>query len=674
MMAKTDKSLEQIIINTIRTLSIDAVQKANSGHPGAPMALAPVAFTLYNKFMNFNPGNPDWPNRDRFILSAGHASMLLYACLHLHGYDLTLDDIKSFRQLGSKCPGHPEYGKTPGVEITTGPLGQGAATSVGFAIAQKWFAEYFNKPGFEIMNYRIFVIVSDGDIMEGVCAEAASLAGHLGLDNLIWIYDNNHVTLAGPASLTLTENVAARFLAYDWNVKQIGDANDIDGFENILSTAMNEKSGPVLIIVDSHIGYGAPSKQDSFEAHGSPLGEEEVRGAKEFYGWDPDTKFYIPREVEAYTAASIEKGKRKESQWNELFREYSTIYPDLAATFKQIQKGELTKHWASVLPVFGPEIKNMSGRKASSKALNAVAARIPWLIGGSADLNPSTLTVIENGGDFKKGQYNARNIHYGVREHAMIAITSGLALSKMKAYCSSFFIFSDYARPAIRLAALMKLPVLLIFTHDSIGVGEDGPTHQPIEQLASLRAIPDIDIIRPADANEVSVLWKHLMTLNDRPAIMVLTRQDLPVFDRTHFASAEGAMRGAYILADCDTTPEVILIGTGSEVQLCTDAYEILMKEGIKTRVVSMPCWSLFERQDQGYRESVFPEQVIARVAVEAGSVFGWERYIGNSGEGRMIGMMSFGASAPGKTVMESYGFTVENVVKTVKELIFKPK
>ena len=673
-MEATDKNLANLIINTIRTLSIDAVQKANSGHPGAPMALAAVAFTLYDKFMNFNPVNPEWPNRDRFILSAGHASMLLYASLFLEGYDVTLEDIKSFRQLDSKCPGHPEYGQTPGVEMTTGPLGQGAATSVGFALAGKWLAEYFNKPGYDIMSYKIFVIVSDGDIMEGVCAEAASLAGHLGLNNLVWIYDNNHVSLAGPTSLTLSENVAARFLSYHWNVKQVPDANDIDDLEKVLNGTILEKTAPTFIIVDSHIGYGAPSKQDSFEAHGSPLGEEEIRGAKKFYGWDPDKKFYVPPEVQTYTAKTIKKGMEKEAEWNELFRKYTAEYPVLAATFIQIQKGELPDGWTSALPVFEAEVKNMSGRKANSKALNAVATRIPWMIGGSADLNPSTLTVINDGGDFEKGKFNARNIHYGVREHAMVAITSGLVLSKLKGYCSTFFIFSDYARPSIRLAALMKLPVLLIFTHDSIGVGEDGPTHQSIEQLASLRAMPNVDVIRPADANEVSVLWKHVMTLKDRPVILVLTRQDLPVFDRTKTASAEGAMRGAYILADCEGTPEVILIGTGSEVLLCTGAHEKLMKDGIKSRVVSMPCWSLFERQDPGYRESVLPENVKARVAVEAGSVFGWERYIGNSEKGRIIGINRFGTSAPGKIVMETFGFTVENVVKTVKEIIFKPR
>jgi transketolase len=673
-MKSKDKDLSKLVINTIRTLSIDAVQNANSGHPGAPMALAPVAFTLFDKFMNFNPVNPDWPNRDRFILSAGHASMLLYASLFLHGYDVTLDDIKSFRQLGSKCPGHPEYGQTPGVETTTGPLGQGAATSVGFAIAGKWLAAFFNRPGFEIMNYRIFVIVSDGDIMEGVCAEAASLAGHLGLDNLVWLYDNNHVSLAGPTSLTLSENVAERFRSYHWNVKHVTDANDIDDLEQVLDNAIKEKKGPSFIIVDSHIGYGAPTKQDSFEAHGSPLGEEEVRGAKLFYGWNPDKKFYIPSDIKRYTAKAIEKGAEEEAHWNEVFRKYAWEYPDLANIFTRIRKGVLTDSWASSVPVFGPEIKTMSGRKASSKALNAIASKVPWMIGGSADLDPSTLTVIDGGGDFEKGHYNTRNIHYGVREHAMVAITSGIALSKLKAYCSSFFIFTDYARPSIRLAALMKLPVVLIFTHDSIGLGEDGPTHQSIEQLASLRAMPNIDVMRPADANEVSVLWKYIMTISDHPVVLVLTRQDLPVFDRTKSASADGALRGAYILNNCQGVPDIILIGTGSEVQLCMGAFEVLMKEGVRTRVVSMPCWEVFERQDHAYRESVLPKEVKTRVAVEAGSVFGWERYVGYSGEGKMIGMTTFGTSAPGKIAMEAFGFTVENVVKTVKELISKPE
>ncbi len=667
-----DKTLLNLCINTIRTLSMDAVQKANSGHPGTPMALAPLSFTLFDKFLRFNPSNPDWPNRDRFVLSAGHASMLLYSTLHLMGYKITIDDIKNFRQLHSICAGHPEYGLAPGIETTTGPLGQGAATSVGMAIAQKWLAERFNKPGFKIIDYRIFAIASDGDMMEGISGEAASIAGHLGLDNLIWIYDNNHITIEGNTSLAFSENVRKRFLAYEWNVRQVDDANNTNLIEDKIKIAIQKKKKPSIIIVNSHIAYGAPTKQDTAEAHGSPLGEEEIRGAKKFYGWDPDKKFFVPEEVNEYTKTAIEKGKKAEQEWNELFDKYEKEYPDLAKEFKMIQNGELPKGWDSGLPTFPADSKPISGRKASNKILNAIAEKIPWIIGGAGDLAPSTLTLLDKTSNIEKGNFTGRNLHYGIREHSMTAITSGLALSKLKAFASTFFIFTDYMKPSIRLAALMKLPVIYILTHDSIGLGEDGPTHQPIEQLAALRAMPDIEVIRPADANEVSVLWKYIIQLKDKPAALILTRQDLPVFDRTKYSPADGALKGGYILADSEGTPEIILIATGSEVYLCVEAYEKLKKEGIKARVVSLPCWSLFDRQSAKYRESVLPKKVKTRVAVEAGSTFGWCHYTGNESTSAVIGMKTFGASANYKDLFKEFGITVETIVKTSKELLNK--
>jgi transketolase len=670
IMERNDKTIAGLCINTVRTLSMDAVQKAKSGHPGAPMGLAPVAYLLWDRIMNYNPSNPRWAGRDRFILSAGHASMMLYSILHITGYDISMDDIKSFRQLGSKCPGHPEYGDTPGVETTTGPLGQGAATSVGFAIAGKWLSARYDRPGFNLFGYRTFVILGDGCMMEGITCEAASLAGHLGLNNLVWIFDNNHVSLAGPTSLTFTEDVEKRFIAYEWNVLKVEDVNDLDSMEQALVMACNEKKRPTLIIASSHIGYGAPTKQDTFEAHGSPLGDEELKAAKRFYGWDPEKQFYIPPEINDFTREKIDEGNRRETAWNEQFQKYARDFPGPASEFKMLTKGELPEGWESLLPRFDAGSGPMSGRKANGKALNSVAAAIPWMIGGSADLDPSTLTVIEKGGDFEKDNYSGRNIHYGTRENAMVAISSGLALNGLKAYAATFFIFSDYARSAIRLAALMKLPVHLIFTHDSIGLGEDGPTHQAVEHLASLRAMPGIELMRPADAGEVSVLWRHILTLKARVPVTVVTRQDLPVIDRTKYGSAEGALKGGYILAGGNEVPEIIMIGTGSEVQLCLQAHEALLAEGIRSRVVSMPCWSLFERQDENYRGSVLPASFKTRLAVEAGSVFGWERYVGNTPNGRIIGMNTFGTSAPGNKVMEHFGFTVENVLATAKEMI----
>ena len=663
-------TLDQLCIDTMRTLAMDAVQKANSGHPGTPMALAPVAYVLYDRFMRYNPQNPDWANRDRFVLSAGHASMLLYSILHITGYDITLDDLMNFRQLHGKCAGHPEYGLAPGVETTTGPLGQGVANSVGMAIAEKWLASYFNRPGHEIINYKIFAIAGDGCMMEGVSSEAASLTGHLGLNNLIWIYDNNRITIEGNTALAFSEDVAARFMAYHWDVQRVGDANDLGLLERAIQNARNETARPSMIIVDSHIAYGSPTKQDTHGAHGEPLGEEEIRATKKVYGWDPDKKFFVPDEVKNYREQSLAKGQQFEAEWNKKFSAYAAAYPDLAQQFQMMQNREIPADWERALPAFPADVKGLAGREANNKILNAIAAQIPWLMGGAADLAPSTKTLIKDGGDFQKGNYSGRNFHFGIRENAMGSIANGMALSKLRPYVATFLIFSDYQRPAFRLSGLMEQPAVYIFTHDSIGVGEDGPTHQPIEHLASLRAIPHLEVIRPADANELAVMWRHLMQLKDRPVALVLTRQALPTFDRTKYASAEGALRGAYIMADCQSTPEVILIGTGSEVQLCLGAHEQLMKEGIKSRVVSMPCWSLYERQNPAYWEEVMPSSVRARVAVEAGSTFGWRRYVGRHGEGNVLGMRTYGASAPIKDLLKEFGLTVEGVVQMAKEAI----
>jgi transketolase len=664
--------LDHLCITTIRTLAMDAVQKANSGHPGTPMALAPVAFVLWDRFIRYNPQNPDWPNRDRFVLSAGHASMLLYGILHITGYDVTLEDIMNFRQLNSKCAGHPEYALAPGVETTTGPLGQGVANSVGIAIAEKWLASYFNRPGHEMINYKIFAIAGDGCIMEGVSSEAASLAGHLGLSNLIWIYDNNHITIEGDTALAFSEDIAARFMAYHWNVERVGDANDLGLLERAIQTARKETERPSLIIVDSHIAYGSPAKQDTHAAHGEPLGEEEIRATKIVYGWDPDKKFFVPDEVKNYREQSLAKGRQFEAEWNQKFSAYSAAYPDLAKKFQMMQQREIPAGWERALPIFSADAKGLAGREANNKILNAIAPQIPWLMGGAADLAPSTKTLIKDGGDFQKGNYGGRNFHFGIRENAMGSIANGMALSKLRPYVATFLIFSDYQRPAFRLSSLMEQPAIYIFTHDSIGVGEDGPTHQPIEHLASLRAIPRLEVIRPADANELAVLWKHIMQLKDRPIALVLTRQPIPTFDRTKYASADGALRGAYIIADCKGQPDIILIGTGSEVQLCLGAYEQLMQEGIQTRAVSMPCWSLYERQDPKYWEEVLPSAVRARVAVEAGSTFGWRRYVGRHGEGNVLGLRAYGASAPIKDLLPAFGLTVESVVKMAKETLKK--
>jgi len=665
---KTDETakLDQLCINTIRTLAMDGVQQANSGHPGTPMALAPVAFVLWDRFLRHNPRNPQWPNRDRFVLSAGHASMLVYSMLHLSGYDLPLEELKRFRQWGSKTPGHPEYGLTPGVETTTGPLGQGVANSVGMAIAERWLAAHFNRPGHEIVNHRVYAIAGDGCMMEGVSQEAASLAGHLKLSNLVWIYDNNHITIEGNTALAFSDDVAARFTSYHWNVLRVGDANDTDLLDRALQTALKETERPSFIIVDSHIAWGAPNKQDTSAAHGEPLGDEEIRLTKERYGWPPDAKFLVPDETRAYTNRSVDRGRKTEEEWNGRFAAYKAAHPELADEWECMQSGALPDGWDQDIPTFPADEKGVAGRDASQKVLNAIAPRVPWLIGGAADLAPSTKTRMTEGGDFQAGSYGGRNFHFGIREHAMGAILNGMTLSKVRAYGSGFLIFSDYMRAPIRLSSLMEIPVMYIFTHDSIGVGEDGPTHQPIEQVVSLRAIPQLLVIRPGDGNEVAEAWRVMMTSKHHPIALILSRQPLPTVDRTKYAAAAGLRQGAYVLGDSDGAPEVIFMGTGSELQLCVGAHEQLKAEGIKSRVVSMPCWELFERQPEEYRESVLPASVRARVAVEAGTSLGWRRYTGI--DGRIIARRDFGASAPLKELLKQFGFTVEKVIEAARE------
>ncbi|NIQ12917.1 MAG: transketolase [Candidatus Dadabacteria bacterium] len=649
---------------------MDAVQNANSGHPGTPMALAPVAYTLWDKFIKHNPQNPNWPNRDRFVLSAGHASMLLYSILHISGYKVSIDDIKKFRKLHSICAGHPEYGIVPGVETTTGPLGQGVANSVGMAIAEKWLADFFNRGEFELINYKIYAICSDGDMMEGVSSEAASLAGHLGLGNLIWIYDNNKITIEGSTDLAYSEDVGSRFESYGWQVESVSDANDLVSLENAIIRTKAETAKPSLIIVDSHIAYGSPNKQDTSESHGSPLGEEEVKLTKEFYGWDSEKKFYIPDEVGEYTKSVIEKGNNYEVEWQDLFSKYSKKYPDLAEHFKLFENNELPENWDKDLPLFPADPKGVATRNANNKIMNSIAKSIPWFLGGAADVGSSTKTYLADTSSFSKSNYSGRNFHFGIREHAMAAIINGMCLSNLKAYASTYFVFSDYMKPSIRLSSLMGIPAVYIFTHDSIGVGEDGPTHQPIEHLIALRALPGIDVIRPADANELSCLWKYIMHKTDKPTALVLTRQNVPVTDRQVYSSAEGALNGAYIVADSEDSPDIIMISTGSEVHLCLKAHEQLKKQGIKSRVVSMPCWSIFEEQTEEYKESVLPSNVHTRLSVEAGSTFGWEKYIGSNGLGKAFGINRFGESAPCNDVMDEFGFNVENIIDECKNLL----
>jgi transketolase len=680
---------DELCINTMRTLAIDAIQQANSGHPGTPMGMSPTVYCLWQRVLRFDPEDPIWMNRDRFVLSAGHASTLLYSILHLAKvkavdpeYEIlgrpsvTLEDIKSFRQFGSRCAGHPEYRWTSGVETTTGPLGQGVATSVGMAIAEKWLAARYNKPGFALFGYRIYAVCGDGCMMEGISSEAASLAGHLRLDNLCWIYDNNHITIEGKTDIAFTEDVAARFLAYGWNVVRVGDANDLDRIENALRNAAGTTGRPSIIIVESHIGYGSPHRQDTSAAHGEPLGEEEIKLVKQAYGWPADAKFLVPPAVYEHLQAGLgRRGREAREQWEQLFAEYRTKFPELAAEIDQIQKRELPGNWSKDVPAFPADSKGVSGRDASAKVLNAIAASIPWMIGGSADLTPSTKTrlTFPDAGDFQADSPAGRNLHFGIREHAMGAILNGLALSKLRPFGSGFLIFSDYGRGAIRLSALMEIPVTHIFTHDSIGVGEDGPTHQPIEHLISLRAIPNLVVIRPCDANEVAEAWKAILAMPRQPVVLILTRQALPTFDRKRFRAASGLEKGAYVLADSEGgKPDVLLLGTGSEVSLCVEAYEQLSKQGIRARVVSMPSWELFERQPEEYRQAVLPPTVRARVAVEQASTLGWCRYVGM--DGAILGMKTFGASAPLKVLQKEFGFTTDHVVEAAKAQLAQVK
>jgi transketolase len=681
----TDQELDNLSINTIRTLSIDAVQQAKSGHPGTPMALAPLAYTIWNRVMQFDPEDPIWPNRDRFVLSNGHASMLLWSVLHLSGtkavnatYErlgqpaVSLDAIRRFRQLNSKAPGHPEYHWVSGVETTSGPLGQGVATSVGMAIAQKWLASRYNRPGFPIFDYHIYAVCGDGCMMEGISSEAASLASHLGLDNLCWIFDNNHITIEGNTRITFTEDITARFKAYGWNVLRIGEANDIDKIEAALQAFQQTTGRPTFIILDTHIGYGAPHKQDTAEAHGEPLGEEEVRLTKRSYGWPENAKFLVPDEVREHFSSWLgARGAKARSRWDHLFASYAVKYPKLAHEVCLMQHRELPAGWDDNLPVFAADPKGMAGREASGKVLNVLAQSIPWFLGGSADLGPSNKTTLkfDGAGDFQADNPGGKNLHFGVREHAMAAVVNGMSLSKLRPFGATFFIFSDYARPAIQLSALMELPVIFVFTHDAMGDGEDGPTHQPVEHLASLRAIPGLVTLRPGDANEVVEAYRYVIQLHHQPAVLALSRQALPTLDRSKYSAAGGVARGAYVLADApDGAPELILIASGSEVSLAVEAYERLLKDGVQARVVSMPSWDIFERQTQEYRDTVLPPSVKVRIAVEQASTFGWERYVGE--KGRVIGMHTFGASAPLKELQTKFGFEPTQLVAAAKELL----
>ncbi|HMA26194.1 MAG TPA: transketolase, partial [Solirubrobacterales bacterium] len=670
----------------IRTLSIDAIQKANSGHPGTPMALAPVAYVLWQRFLRFDPQHPIWPNRDRFVLSNGHASMLLYSMLHLTGVravdpdyevvgepSVSLEDIKGFRQLGSRCPGHPEYRWTSGVETTTGPLGQGIATSVGMALASKWLAARYNRPDLELFDFDVYAFAGDGCLMEGVSSEAASLAGHQRLDNLCWVYDNNHISIDGHTEITYEDDVAARFAGYGWNVTRVGDANDLDLLTRGFEAFRREVSRPTLIIVDSHIGWGSPHKVDTPEVHGEPLGENEVRETKRAYGWPEDAQFLVPDGVREHFDDGVgRRGAELRAEWEKLFSSYGKQDSSLASEVECMQRRGLPEGWDAAIPSFDPDEKGMATRKASNQVENAVAGRIPWLLVGSADLTDSTsvrLKDVDGARDFEPESRTARQLHLGIREHESAALSNGLSLSKLRPVWSTYLTFSDYARPAIRLSALMELPVIHLFTHDSIGLGEDGPTHQPVEQLASLRAIPGLDVIRPADANEVAEAWREALDRTHQPVALVLTRQDVPILDRSRYASAEGLRRGGYVLADPDEgDPEVILLATGSEVALAVAAHEKLIPDGVRSRVVSMPCWELFERQEQGYRDEVLPPALTARVSVEEASTLGWDRFVG--ADGARIGMHTFGSSAPLKDLQSKFGFTPDKVAETAKEVI----
>jgi transketolase len=683
--AERRTDLDSLCVNTIRTLSMDAIQRANSGHPGTPMSMAPVAYSLWQRFLRFDPEDPIWPNRDRFVLSAGHASMLLYSLLHLTqvravdpDYEIvgapsvSLDDIKKFRQLDSRAPGHPEYRWTSGVESTTGPLGQGIATTVGMAIAANWQAAYFNRPGFPLFDYDVYAICGDGDLMEGVSNEAASLAGHQRLANLCWIYDNNHISIDGDTGITYSDDVAARFIGYGWNVERVGDANDLGLLTQAFEEFRLEEGRPTLIIVDSHIGYGSPHKQDTAEAHGEPLGDDEVRETKRIYGWPEDAEFLVPEGVYEHFADGVgARGRRLREEWENLIDGYRREHQTLATQIGEMQRRELPEGWDTDIPGFEADAKGTATRKASNAVLNAIAPRVPWLLVGSADLTGSTSVGLALDGDltFTPSSRGGRQLHYGIREHEAAATSNGLSLSKIRPAWSTYLVFSDYARPAIRLSALMELPVIHIFSHDSIGLGEDGPTHQPVEHLASLRAIPGLNVIRPCDANEVAEAWRVTMEQHHQPVALVLTRQDVPILDRARYASAEGLRRGGYVLADPgEGEPELILIASGSEVALAAAAYEQLSADGVRARVVSLPSWYLFDQQPRDYREAVLPPAVTARISIEEASTLGWDRYVGP--KGAMIGMHTFGSSAPLKDVQGKFGFTPERVVATAKEVL----
>lgn len=658
----------QKCINTVRVLSADAVQKANSGHPGTPMGLAPIGHVLWSEAMDYNPKNPEWVNRDRFILSAGHACMLQYSFLYLIGYSITMEDLKNFRQLHSKTAGHPEYGLLPGIDVTTGPLGQGFANGVGFAIAQKYMAARYNRPGFDIFDYNIYTICSDGDLMEGITAEAASMAGHLQLGNMIYLYDDNNITIEGDTDITFDEDVARRFEAYNWHVQELPDGNDLEALSTAINNAKKETQRPSLIKVRTHIGFGSPNKQDTAAAHGSPLGEDEVKLVKKNFGFDPEKSFVVPDDVLDFYQKIGQKGSQKEADWNQLYQDYKQKHPDLAKEFETISQGQLPEGWEEQLPVFESGEK-LATRKASGKTLNAIAKFFPQLIGGSADLSPSTDTELNDYESFTPNHPEGRNFHFGVREHAMAAVVNGMALSKyLIPYGSTFLIFSDYMRPSLRLAAIMKIRSIMVFTHDSIGLGEDGTTHQPVEQLIGLRSVPNMTVIRPADANETAHAWRVALKHTDGPVAIVLTRQGIPIIDQKKYAPAKELEKGAYILSETEKDPSIILIASGSEVQLVLAAQEELKNQNIYARVVSMPSWNLFEQQDASYKEKVFPKNLRKRLSVEAGSSLGWHKYV--TDEGAIIGVDRFGESAPGDELMKEFGFTVENVVANAKALL----
>ena len=671
-------STEQRAIDTIRTLSMDAVQKANCGHPGTPMALAPVTYVLWNEVLRYDPAHPSWPGRDRFVLSCGHASMLLYSILHLAGVQnegeqgpsISLDDIKSFRQLGSPCAGHPELGDAAGIEMTTGPLGQGVGTSVGMAMAASWLSARYDRPGFDLFGYNVYALCSDGDVMEGIGCEAASLAGHLKLGNLCWIYDDNRITIEGETDLSFSEDVATRFKGLGWNTVTVEDANDLDAIRDALASFQQTSDRPTLVILRSVIGYGSPNKADSHAAHGAPLGEEEVVLTKQAYGWRAEEPFHVPAEVLQHMQAGVgTRGGREQQQWQQQFDQYSSEFLSEAHQLGCIWQGELPENWDEGIPTFAADEKGLATRVSSGTVINGLAANIPWLLGGSADLAPSTMTLLddEDAGHFSADNYGGRNLHFGIREHVMAAISNGMSLSGLRPYCATFFIFTDYLRPSLRLSSIMHLPVIYVMTHDSIGLGEDGPTHQPVAQLAACRAMPNLLVLRPADAGEVAECYRTILQITDRPSMLVLTRQGLPTLCREKYP-APAVERGAYVLADAEGDPEVLLLGSGSEVDICLAAHDQLTAEGIASRVISMPCWELFDEQDQQYRDQVLPPGVLARVGVEAGIRQGWDAYLGF--EGRFVGMTGFGASAPASVLYEHFGITAENVASQARELL----